>query len=93
MPGMHLHPWYLKSPFSRNWSGKNKATAFVAESGRLFRGLQPPQSPTQMDQSVTSIVRGLTCSAFGMVSVKIPCSIFADILPVSMEGSNSKTLR
>ena len=41
----------------------------------------------------TAILRGLTCSAFGRVNVTTPCSIFALILPASIDGSSSNERR
>jgi len=38
-------------------------------------------------------LRGFTCSAFGKVKVTTPCSIFALILLVSIEGSSLKVRR
>ena len=44
-------------------------------------------------QSLTVILRGLTRSDFGRVSSSMPCSIFAEIFPVSIAGSSSNTRR
>ena len=57
---------------------------------RRMRGAGPMD--TNLDQS-TVILRGLTRSDFGSVTVSTPWLIFADTLLVSIAGSNSNTRR
>ena len=52
-----------------------------------------PESSGKTTLTLTVILRGFTCSALGNLSVRMPCSMRAEIFDVSMLGSSSNMRR